>query len=140
MTWVVDASVALKWFVEEDGSEKALRLLRGEQPVVAPELVVAEVCNAAWRLLRVGYLGSDHFEAIVEEVAGMFDRLDPLVPLSSRAAIIAKTIDHPVYDCFYLAQSERMRARFVTADNRLVERLENTEWSTLAVELKEAVV
>ena len=52
MTLVVDASVALKWFVDEDGSDRAVALLDGDEPLIAPDLVVAEVCNAAWKSLR----------------------------------------------------------------------------------------
>jgi predicted nucleic acid-binding protein len=49
MIWVVDASVALKWFLDEEGSEHARRLKSLEE-VIAPDLIVAEVSNAAWRL------------------------------------------------------------------------------------------
>ena len=47
MTFVVDASVALKWFVEEDGSERAAALLASKDLLIAPDLIVPEVCDAA---------------------------------------------------------------------------------------------
>ena len=48
MTLVVDASVAVKWFVEEDGRNQALQILDlGERE--APDLVVAEVANVIWK-------------------------------------------------------------------------------------------
>ena len=50
MTLVIDASVALKWFVEEQGSDKARGLLSREERLIAPELLLAEVFNAAWWL------------------------------------------------------------------------------------------
>ncbi len=46
-TVVVDASVALKWFVDEAGSNQARLLLIRDLSLVAPDLIVAEVCNAA---------------------------------------------------------------------------------------------
>ncbi len=52
MTVVVDASVALKWMVKELRSDLAIDLLNSAESLVAPELVVAEVCNAAWKSLR----------------------------------------------------------------------------------------
>src|ERR1700738_2692376 len=58
MTVVVDASVALKWVIEEDGSQAAGVLLL-EQPLAAPDLLIVECANVlsakAWR----GVLGRD---------------------------------------------------------------------------------
>ena len=47
MTLVVDANVAIKWFVEESRSDAARAVLASGEPLVAPDLVVPEVCNAA---------------------------------------------------------------------------------------------
>lgn len=55
MSLVVDASVALKWFLaDETGADRALAIIRDEMALAAPDLLVAEVCNAAWRLARLG--------------------------------------------------------------------------------------
>ena len=54
MTLIVDASVAIKWFIDEPGSEVARRLWRDEPDLLAPDLLVPEVCNAAWRKVRLG--------------------------------------------------------------------------------------
>ena len=51
---VIDASVALKWFVEEDGTQQAAAILDGTELLIAPDLIVAEVCNAGWRAVRAG--------------------------------------------------------------------------------------
>jgi predicted nucleic acid-binding protein len=62
MTLVVDASVALKWYLIEDGAEPARQILADGDTLVAPELVVAEVCNACWLAGRRGEIstaGSD---------------------------------------------------------------------------------
>lgn len=47
MTFVVDASVAVKWFIEDNDSARARQLLAGDEALIAPDLVIAEVCNAA---------------------------------------------------------------------------------------------
>lgn len=56
MTIVVDASVALKWYVDEEDSERALALLNSGERLIAPDLIVAELCTGAWRLIRRGEL------------------------------------------------------------------------------------
>ena len=54
MTVVIDASVALKWFVEEQGTDQAAALLAGNDLLIAPDLIVAEVANAGWKAVRTG--------------------------------------------------------------------------------------
>jgi len=39
-TFVIDASIALKWVVEEDGTVEALALRRAAR-IIAPELIIA---------------------------------------------------------------------------------------------------
>lgn len=47
MTIVVDASVTLKWYWSEPDSEAALVLLDSDERLIAPDLITAELCNAA---------------------------------------------------------------------------------------------
>ena len=54
MTWVVDASVAVKWFVDEAHSATARAVLASGQPLIAPDLIVPETCNTAWKKVRRG--------------------------------------------------------------------------------------
>ncbi len=132
---VVDASVALKWFVEEQGSVQARDLLAGKTALVAPDLLIAEVCNGAWKLERLGVLGRGECETIAAEIGGLFDRIAELAPLAPRATAIARSVDHPVYDCFYVALAERLDGRLVTADGRLVRRFDGTQWRALVQDL-----
>jgi predicted nucleic acid-binding protein len=129
VTAVVDASVAFKWFVAEEGSDAAREILR-ERELIAPDLIVAEVCNAAWRLWRLRKLSLDQTQAIGERIGGMFHSLLPLTPLAGRASEIARALRHPVYDCFYLTASESSGGMLVTSDARLLEAVEGTEWQT----------
>jgi predicted nucleic acid-binding protein len=48
MTLIVDASVALQWYLREPGADAARQILAGDEVLVAPDLVVAEVCNVSW--------------------------------------------------------------------------------------------
>src|ERR687898_3520775 len=116
MTLVVDASVAFKLFAQEDGTDRALQLIERGEPIVAPDLILAEVCNAAWKSLRRGELAPPQFDAILNDVAQPFARLVPLEP----AAALTRELDHPVYDCLYLALAQAENVSLVTADRRLV--------------------
>lgn len=128
MTLVVDASVALKWFVESAHSEAAVKLLERDEELIAPDLVVAEVANAAWKLARAGHIEGEHGRQIVDSIAQAFSRLISSEELASRAYDLAARLEHPVYDCLYLALTVKERARLVTADRRLQRRLEQSPW------------
>jgi len=130
MTLVVDASVAVKWLVEEEESERAFALLRRER-LVAPELVVAEVGNVLWRHFQVGRLGR---EQCLEGGAALLECLDEIYPLSAlarRATEVAMELSHPLYDCFYLVLAEELKTEVVTADRRLAEKVRGTAFEAL---------
>ena len=112
MTWVVDASVAVKWFVEE--------LAFGE-PIIAPDLIIPETCNAAWKKVRRGDISREQGEAMVRALPSSFDRLVATAPLSARALELAQRFDHPAYDCFYVALAESESALLVTDDEKMME-------------------
>jgi predicted nucleic acid-binding protein len=126
---VVDASVAVKWFVTEPGSQEALNLAHRDEPLIAPELIVAEVVNAMWRRIVTGAIEQSQAEDVPRALAEMFAELWPMTPLASRALAIAAELRHPAYDCLYLALAERENARLITSDRRLLRRLEGTPWS-----------
>lgn len=135
MTFVVDASVALKWFVSEEGSTQAATLLAGLDALIAPDLIVAEVVNAAWRAVRAGGMSDVQHDRVAARLGAAFDELVPLGSLAPRAAVVSRSLDHPAYDCFYLALAETRAARLVTADRRLLGHVAGTQWERLATDL-----
>jgi predicted nucleic acid-binding protein len=52
-------------------------------------------------------------------------------PVARRASALARELDHPVYDCFYLALAEREDVPLVTGDGRLVGKVARTRWGGL---------
>jgi predicted nucleic acid-binding protein len=128
MAVVVDASVAIKWFIDEPGSDVARRLWRDEPDLLAPDLLVPEVCNAAWRKVRLGESHPAQAQQIAHRLRGGVLALRPTVPLAARALELAFALDHPVYDCFYLALAEAEQVGLVTADRHLESRLRGTPW------------
>src|SRR6516225_8430125 len=102
--YVVDAGVAVKWLITETFSDQALRLLDRELTLIAPELIFAEAANALWAMRRRG----DITKADYAEAADTMRAAPLTVPVAMRdlaasAARLASDLDHPTYDCFYLA-------------------------------------
>lgn len=119
MTLVADASVAVLWVLEQNGSQRALSL-RNEAPLIAPSLIVAEIGNAIWKALRRGDVNRKHGLAAIEAALSAFAHLVPIEELHVRALEMSVDLDHPIYDCFYLALAEREQCPCVTVDRRLV--------------------
>ena len=132
MTVVVDASVAAKWFIQESGREQALKVL--DTPVRhAPDLIIAEIANVAWKKAVRGEVTSDQARFICASVARYFVVLHRSEALIDGAIDIALRLRHPVYDCLYLACAERAGGRLITADAKLLTALDGTALASLAV-------
>jgi predicted nucleic acid-binding protein len=118
---VVDASVAIKWIVAEEGHPEALRLSE-RQPLIAPDWVLAESANVLWKKVRQGQLEGAQARLGLDFIRSAYAELVPSSELLDRALAIALEADHPVYDCLYVACSEQRDAELVTADTRLAGR------------------
>lgn len=123
MTWVVDASIALKWVIPEVLSDRADRVRDGENDILAPDLLLVEVANALWKKTTAGEVTPRDADEAFDLVTRSGIHLHSTVPLLPRAMQMARRLVHPVYDCVYLALAEREHAAVVTADQRLLRRL-----------------
>ena len=123
MSWVVDASVAVKWVIPEVLSDLADRVRDGAEDVLAPDLLLVEVANALWRKTSAREISAREADGAFDLVRRSGIDLRPAGPLLPRAMDLARRLGHPVYDCVYLALAEREEATLVTADQRLLRRL-----------------
>jgi predicted nucleic acid-binding protein len=119
MILVIDASVAIKWYVEQPHSEAARRLAAGGDDLLAPEVLLAEAGSALWKYVRAEEMTIEQARTVLGKIPAHFDTLFTLSPLANEAFEIAVSIRHPIYDCFNLALARRERAPLVTADKRL---------------------
>ncbi|MFQ5954065.1 MAG: type II toxin-antitoxin system VapC family toxin, partial [Kiloniellales bacterium] len=128
MSFVVDASVAIKWFVEEDQSEEALRLLEREEPFYAPDLIVAEVTNIAWKKAIRDEIERDQAQEIANAIRQGVPALYPSAELNERALEIGLTFNQPIYDCLYIACAEAVDGVLVTTDQKLLNTTKGTNF------------
>ena len=115
---VVDASVALKWVLDETDSALAVRLLDGRL-LYAPALIDAESANALWAVSRRGTLTAEKASvALAALLAAPVTRFDLTPDLVAGAFRFATDLRHPVYDCLYLATALALGIPVMTADRR----------------------
>jgi predicted nucleic acid-binding protein len=115
---VVDASVAVKWFVPEIHSEGAAQLLSAQFLLSAPDLIGPELGNTIWKKVRRGEITPTEAAEILNAFATLEVDIHPSSALLGAALELAVAIDRPVYDCFYLALAIAQNGVMVTADRR----------------------
>ena len=122
MNVVVDASVAIKWFVPEPLSNQAEHLLGGGDALFAPDFLLIEFGNVVWKKVRLGELARDDGDAALVALRNGPVGLIGTPPFLERALRLAHEIEHPLYDCLYLATAEAVGATVATADRRFFDR------------------
>ena len=134
MNFVVDTSVAIKWLIDEPGSDAA-DALRGHD-LVAPALLRIEAANVLRTLTAKGALQADDAGALFDLLQDApMDMVDPDDGLETRALDLALELGHPVYDCLYLALAERLDRTLITADKRFLKALGASRHESRAVDL-----
>lgn len=133
---VVDASVALKWLLEEEYSEQATVLLEDRlqagTAVVGPPHLPAEVANALYRRMQRGENSITRSEA--EEALSKFLALPIQIvgspELYTRAFAFALQVGlSSLYDSIYVVLAELLGTELWTDDRRLLNTLaEMTPW------------
>lgn len=128
--FVIDASVAVKWFIEEEGSQRAEHLLDERVELYAPRILLGEVANALWKSVKRGEvpmpLAEEALRRLPRTVRFLFDTDDFL----REALQMAVALDHPVYDCLYVEGARRRELRLVTADTGLIRKFSASRYAS----------
>ncbi|MFN3671611.1 MAG: type II toxin-antitoxin system VapC family toxin [Bosea sp. (in: a-proteobacteria)] len=119
---VVDASVAMKWFVDEDDSDRAETLLAADI-AIAPAIILSEVGNGIWTKRRSAGIDGASASRFIGHLTQLLREVVPLDTLMAEAMKLAFDLDHPVYDCVYLALARSRGSVLVTADKRFIDKL-----------------
>jgi predicted nucleic acid-binding protein len=120
---VLDASVAVRWLVTEEGSADAAALLTRPTRWIAPRLMLTEVAGALHRKVSAGklreVLASEALEELLNAVGAGEIRLAHDEGVLVAAFTLATVLQHRVPDCMYIALAEHEGAGLVTADHAL---------------------
>lgn len=121
--FVLDASVAVKWLVPEEGRAEARQLLLGDDPLLAPDLIAAEVATGISRKARVGQISPNAARRVLEHWLRLLESgvltIAPSAGLLKDAMDLSLALDHPLPDCLYLALARRTSSALITADAKL---------------------
>ena len=134
MKLVVDASVAAKWLAPEPDSPQAAGLLTAE--LIAPDLLYAEVANILWKKQLRGEMDSTTAQVGARWLLQVPLQVHDSASLLADALAMALQLQHPAYDCFYLALAQRLDAPLVTADRKLHARCQAVDAAGLGARVR----
>lgn len=116
---VIDASVILKWFLEEVDTAIARALPQQGYQLVAPTSLPVEVANGLWNAQRRERIEPEDALSALTLLPGVKVILVDTAELLQHAFDVAVTHGRTVYDSLYVALAVREECQFVTADERL---------------------
>jgi predicted nucleic acid-binding protein len=125
--FVVDASVAVKWFVAETDFLVADELSASNHRLFAPRLILTEVANALGRKAVAGLMSVAEACVYLRSLPHYLDDVLAVDELIEPALKNACALRHPIYDLIYLEAARRLDAQLVTADHRFTAKIAGTD-------------
>jgi len=116
---VLDASAAVRLILADPAAADLAERVGGAALVLAPELMLTELANTLWKLRRADRLNDLDPQELLAEARELVDRLEPDRHLQAEALALACHLNHPLYDCLYLALARREAASLISSDRRL---------------------
>jgi predicted nucleic acid-binding protein len=132
---IVDASIVVKWAIQEDGHSDAIALIEADHEIVVPEFLHVEVGSALWKKVRRREITQEQALAASEAIRFAFNAYVHTPDLIERALALAFELDHPIYDCLYLAAALEYDLTLVTADARFISALANGPYESQVMSL-----
>jgi len=128
--FVLDASVAVKWFLppeHERLTAEALALLKkfvqADVGFIVPDLFWAEIGSAFWKAIRLGRFDEASSKGAFRYLAACDLPVYPTFALLDKAFDIANTYERSVYDSLYVALAMETKSQLITGDERLANAL-----------------
>lgn len=138
---VVDASVVLKWYLDDEvqgvaALQIAHRYAGGEIELIAPSLLEYEVLNGLIVAQRRGRVDARVIDIAIEGFMNLGVPVREISPLSDRVVRYCRRYGISAYDAAYLAVADREKALFITADESLHVRVrKDLNWVVLLSEV-----
>ena len=139
MNIVVDASVAIKWFLAEENTADAEMLLGPEFELNAPEIAISEFGDIVLMKLRHGDVQLGEAKALLEGVFRVRILFHSNKPLLGPAVERAVELGQAVNDCTYLSLAVNLDCPLVTANRKFFMTLQNTRFRSQIIWVENTV-
>lgn len=128
MKYVLDASTAVRWVLQNPLTPRALRrrdeYQRQVHELIAPSHFSGEIASALTKAERQKLISVGDAPRLISDVLGTLPVLYPYEPLLDRAAVISSRTRSAFYDCLYVVLAQLEGCELVTADDKLLRNLQ----------------
>ena len=136
--FVLDSSVIIKWFSEEDETDLALSLregfLKGDADITVPDLQLYEIANALRFNKKLN--AADVANAVNSLIGIGINIVVPTKDVISSAVSLAFQFGITFYDAYFIALAKELNYSFVTADEKLFNKIKSLKFAILLKNLK----
>lgn len=135
---VVDASVGIKLFLEEEGTEQATRLFQGlaQNPssrFYVPDLFFVECANILWKYARRFDYPAENAHQDLVDLRALALRSVSTADLVSPGLELALEYEITAYDACYVALAKGTNLPLITADRPLARKLADSDIEVLLI-------
>ena len=124
--FITDASIAAKWFIEEEYSDAAVSVLQNDNQLHAPDFFFLEMDNIFWKWIQRGLITVADGNDLRSTLSQYPIAIHPLIPLLDSAFMIANQTGQTMYDSLYVALATLLKGQMITADRRLFDGVANS--------------
>ncbi len=129
MIIVVDANIAIKWAFQENHSKEARSLLDFSPLILAPDFIMTEISNIIWKKVLQKALPDYEAQPIYLQIQKIISSFIESRSLLSNVIDLSIELNHPIYDCIYLATAQKYNVKVLTADRRFYDVIHNSKHS-----------
>ena len=122
---IIDASISIKWFLDEEYSEESLKLLEKEISLIVPELFFIEVYNILTKKVRRKEISIEEATTIKDTITKISFETFSNGSLLESAFELSNVTNKSIYDCIYLSLAVLKKGIMITADEKFYNSLMN---------------
>lgn len=131
--YVLDSSVVIKWFSNEEYTDIALKLrdmfVSGDIEIVVPDLQIYEIANALRYNKQIERADVDNAVKSLIEIG--IRVISPKREIMKKAIDFSYDYDLTIYDSCFIALAKELNFVFVTADEKLYKKIKSLNFVKL---------
>lgn len=130
---VLDSSIIIKWFSEEEDTSIALALrdnyVKGKISIACPDLIIYEIANAL--RYNKALKEKDVKDSVNSLLSTGISIIVPTKSVSESAISIAFQYNITVYDAYFIALAKELNFKYITADENLYNKIKKLDFVKL---------
>ena len=133
MIAVLDASAAIEIVMRRKSGDRLSKYVIAADWVIAPTLFISEVTNTVWKYQKLADYPYNSCGKALDQALAIPDDFINELDLYREAFKLSCTLNHPVYDMFYLVLARRNNGKLLTLDQQLITAASKYSIETLSI-------